>query len=191
GRYQSNYRALGHTVYTNTGFCSRVRLYECSEYDSLQDGSQLYRLFSFGFGADGKYQSFSRWRYAYETFRAGDRLFQTHRIVYNEQFSINKTITQIGVSGWIGQQVDFANIRLGRGADIEPWATIRPTNHLQLDFTGGLQWLNEQSSRLFTTQIERVRASYCFNSKMFLRMILQNQRTNRSQSLYTFDVNQH
>ena len=189
--YRANYEELGHTVYPKTGFFSRVRLYEFSEYDSLQDGSQLYRLFSFGFGADGKYQSFSRWRYAYETFRAGDRLFQTHRIVYNEQFSINKTITQLGFSGWIGQQVDFANIRLGRGANIEPFAVIRPTNHLELNFSGAIQWIGESSRRLFTSQFERVRATYTFNSKMFLRTIVQNQRTNRSQALYTFDVNQH
>ncbi len=188
--YRSNYAEGGHTFWPKSGFFSRVRLFAMSEYDSLQDGRQLYRLLSFGFGSDGKYQSFNRWRYAFETVRAGDRLFQTHRLLYSEQLSINNTITQLGVSGWIGQQVDFANIRLGRGADIEPFATIRPTNHLQLDLTGGVQWLNEER-RLFTSQIERIRATYTFNSKMFLRTILQNQRTNRSQALYTFNVNQH
>ena len=96
----------------------------------------------------------------------------------------------MGFNGWVGQQVDFANIRLGRGADIEPFATIRPTNHLQLDLTGAVQWLNEKN-RLFTSQLERIRATYTFNSKMFVRTILQNQRTNRSQALYTFNVNQH
>ena len=97
----------------------------------------------------------------------------------------------MGFSGWIGQQVDFANIRLGRGADIEPFAVIRPTNHLELNFSGAIQWIGESSRRLFTSQFERVRATYTFNSKMFLRTIVQNQRTNRSQALYTFDVNQH
>jgi hypothetical protein len=195
--YRENYTEIGRTFHPNSGFFSRVRLYAMGEYDSLQDGGQLYRLLSFGFGSDGKFQSFNRWRYAYETWRAGDRLFKTHRLLYSEQFSVNKTISQVGFSGWIGQQVDYANVRLGKGIDFEPYATIRPTSHLQLDFTGGLAWLNvPQSSsgsndRLFTSQVERLRATYTFNSKMFLRTIVQNQRTNSNQGLYTFAVNQH
>ena len=193
--YRANYAELGHTLWPKSGFFSRIRLYAFSEYDSLQDGGELYRLFSAGFGSDGKFQSFNRWRYAIENFRSGGRIFQIHRVVYSEQFSINKLIPQVGASGWIGQQVDFANNRLGRGADFEPYFTVRPTNHLEVSFTGGLQWLNEpdrtSENRLFTEQIERIRATYTFNSKMFLRTIVQNRRRNRAQSLYTFDVDQH
>jgi hypothetical protein len=172
-----------------------VRLYAISEYDSLQGGGQLYRLFSAGFGADGKFNSFSRWRIAVENFRAGAEIFQIHRLIYSEQLSINKYIAQVGASGWIGQQVDFSNNRLGNGADFEPFATVRPTNHLELTFTGAVTWLNEPNrandNRLFTSQVERVRAIYTFNSKMFVRAILQNERTNQAQSLYTFAVDQH
>jgi hypothetical protein len=193
--YRANYQELGYTIYPKSGFFSRVRLYGMSEYDSLQNGAQLYRLFSAGFGADGKFNSFSRWRFAVENFRSGEQIFQIHRLIYSEQLSVNKLIAQIGASGWIGQQVDFSNNRLGRGADFEPFATIRPTNHLEITFTGGVSWLNEPNrgtdNRLFTSQIERIRATYTFNSKMFLRTIFQNERTNQAQSLYTFAVDQH
>ena len=193
--YRANYDELGYTIYPKSGFFSRVRFYGFSEYDSMQDGSQLYRLFSAGFGADGKFQSFSRWRIARENWRAGDRMFQTDRLYYQEQFGINKVLTQFGFNGWIGQGVDFANVRAGRGVDFEPFATIRPTSHLQIDLTSGIAWLNEPDTmnrhRLFTSQVERIRATYTFNAKMFLRTILQNQRTNQSQTLYTFDVDQH
>jgi hypothetical protein len=193
--FRSNYAELGRTFYPKSGFFSRVRTFSMAEYDSQQNGAQLYRLLSFGFGSDGKFQSFSRWRYAYETFRAGNRLFQTHQVKFSEQFSVNKLISQVGADGWVGQQVDFANVRLGRGANITPYATIRPTNHLQLNFSGGLEWLSirdgNSDNRLFTSQVERLRATYTFNSRMFLRTILQNQRTNRNQGLYTFLVNRH
>jgi hypothetical protein len=193
--YKANYAELGRTFWPKSGFFSRVRTFAIAEYDSEQDGKQLYRLLSFGFGSDGKYQSFNRWRYAYETVRAGDRLFQRHQLLFSEQFSLNKTVTQIGATGWVGQQVDFANIRLGKGADIEPYATIRPTNHLQLDLSTGVQWLSvpfeNSDDRVFTSQYERLRATYTFNSRMFLRTIVQNSRTNRDQTLYTFAVNQH
>jgi hypothetical protein len=193
--YRENYTELGRTFHPKSGFFSRIRLFAMSEYDSLQNGGELYRLLSFGFGSDGKYQSFNRLRYAYETTRAGNRLFQTHQLKFSEQFSVNKLVTQVGADGWFGQQVDFANIRLGRGANISPYATIRPTNHLQLNFSGGVEWLSvndgRSDNRLFTSQFERLRATYTFNSKMFLRTIIQNQRTNSDRALYTFNVNQH
>lgn len=189
--YRANSAELGRTFYPAAGFFSRVRFFGDAEYDSEQSGAELYRYFGLGFGADGKFRSFSRWRFANEAVRAGDRMFEQHRLFYNEQFSINGVISQAGVSGWIGEQVDFDNARLGRGVDIEPFATIRPTNHLQLDFSGGMQWLRESGSRLYTSQIERIRAEYTFTSRMFLRAILQNQRTNRNQALYTLLTDQH
>ena len=193
--FRSNYAELGRTFHP-TGFFSRVRWYGFGEYDSEQDGSQLYRLLSIGFGADGKFQSFNRWRYRYETVRSGDRLFQRHQIVFSTQWSLNRMVPQLGADGWIGQQVDFANSRLGRGASLNPYLTVRPTNHLETTLSSGVRWLNLPDvdgarGRLFTSQVERLRATYTFNAKMFLRTILQNQRTNRNQNLYTFAVDQH
>ena len=193
--FRSNYHEVGYTLRPTSGFFSRVRLFAMGEYDSEQDGSQLYRLMSFGFGSDGKYQSFNRLRYAYETVRAGDQLFQRHQLLFSEQFSLGRKISQVGANGWIGQEVDFTNLHLGRGASISPFATIRPTNHLQLDLTTGLRWLTVPNSgerhRVFTSQVERLRASYTFNSRMFLRTILQNQRTNRNDRLYLEMVDRH
>ena len=194
--YRSNYHEVGYTIRPTAGFFSRERFFAMAQYDTKQDGSQLYRLLSFGWGSDGKYQSFNRWRYAYETVRAGDRLFQRHQLLFSEQLSFGSKISAIGATGWIGQQVDFSNIRLGRGASINPFATIRPTNHLQLDFNGGISWLNvpnfvQHRDRVFTSQVERLRASYTFNAKMFLRAIVQNERTNSDQALYIDAVDQH
>lgn len=194
--YRENYTELGRTFRPSSGFFSRIRVFAMSEYDSLQDGGQLYRLLSFGFGSDGKHQWGNRLRYAYETNRVGNKLIQTHQLKFSESISVNKLITQVGADGWFGQNVDYANARLGRGANISPYATIRPTNHLQLNISTGVEWLtvpgvNGDDHRLFTSQFERLRATYTFNSKMFLRTIIQNQRTNRAAGLYTFDVSQH
>ena len=73
---------------------------------------------------------------------------------------------------------------------------MRPTNHLETTLSSGVRWLNLPDvdgarGRLFTSQVERLRVTYTFNAKMFLRTILQNQRTNRNQNLYTFAVDQH
>ncbi|HKO02345.1 MAG TPA: hypothetical protein VJ032_11650, partial [Thermoanaerobaculia bacterium] len=166
------------------------------EYDATQDGAMLYRLESFGIGGDGKYRSSFRLRYAYESVRTDDaRVFQRHQLLYNVSAGVNRYLSAIGLSGWIGQDVDFANVRLARGANIGLTATMHPTDHLELRLTDTVSWLNvdatRDNDRLFTSQVERIRAQYMFNTKMFLRAIVQNQRTNRDLNLYTFRTDQH
>lgn len=190
--YRTNYAEAGHTWFP-TGFFSRVRAFSMAQYQSQQDGSELYRLLSFGFGADGKYRSFSRWRYAYDTVRNGNTLFQRHQLLFSEQFSISKRFPQAGFSGWVGQDVDFSNNRLAKGANISPFVTIRPTEHLELGLSATERWLTPRGyeHRLFTSQVEQLKATYTFNARMFLRAIVQNSHTNRNKDVYTFDVDPH
>ncbi|HEY3055345.1 MAG TPA: DUF5916 domain-containing protein [Thermoanaerobaculia bacterium] len=192
--YRMNYAEGGYT-FRPKGFFNRIRTFAMGEYDSLQDGAMLYRLISGGFGADGRFRSFTRLRYAYESVRNGDTMFQRHQLLYNLSFSVSRVISQIFLNGWVGQDIDFANNRLGRGARVNYGGTIRPTDHLEIGIDNALRWLNVpangRSDRLFTAQVERLTTRYTFNAKTFVRIILQNQRTNRDQAIYTFDVNQH
>jgi hypothetical protein len=85
--------------------------------------------------------------------------------------------------------VDFANARTGRGADVQLSATVRPTNHLELRVNTSRRWLNVDPSdrsagRLFTAQVERVRATYNFSARSFLRLIGQYVDTRRDPALY-------
>ena len=193
--YRSNYTEAGYTFWPAKRFFSRIRTFAMAQYDSQQNGAMLYRLISGGFGADGKFQSFTRLRYAYENIRSDDTIFQRHQLLYNIQFSINRVLSQIGMNGWVGQDVDFANNRLGRGANIGLTATIRPTNHLELGLNNAVRWLNvdalDRRHRLFTAQVERLRATYTFNNRMFTRAILQNVRTNRHTPIYIDEVDHH
>ncbi|MGZ7032397.1 MAG: DUF5916 domain-containing protein [Thermoanaerobaculia bacterium] len=193
--YRSNYSEVGYTFWPAKHFFSRIRTFTMAQYDSEQNGAMLYRLLSGGFGADGRFQSFTRVRYAYENVRSGNQMFQRHQLLYNIQFSINRVISQLALNGWAGQDVDFSNNRLGRGANIGVTGTIRPTNHLELGLNDTVSWLNvnanDRRDRLFTAQVERIRATYTFNNKMFARAIVQNQRTNRDTALYLDDVDHH
>jgi hypothetical protein len=194
--YRSNYTEGGLTIWPTDRFFSRVRFFSMGQYDSMQDGAMLYRLVSGGFGADGKYRSFTRIRYAYDKVRNGDTIFGRHQLLYNVQFGLPHLLQFIGFSGWVGQDVDFTNNRLARGADVAINATIRPTDHLNIDLVEDLRWLHERpeslaAGTLFKSQVERIRAVYTFNSRMFIRAIVQNQRTNRNQNLYLSGVDQH
>ncbi len=194
--FRTTYSETGWTFHPK-GFFSRVRTFAMGQYDTTEDGSLLYRLASFGFGADGKMRSFWRFRYAYDTVSNAGTLFQRHYLLWSFNFAVNRLISQISSDGWAGQQVDFANNRLGHGANVNVGVLLRPGDHLEMSLSNGVRWLRvnpgdgRDEGRLFTAQFERVRATYTFNQKMFLRAILQNQRTNQNRSLYDFEVDQH
>jgi len=145
--------------------------------------------------ADGKMRSFWRFRYAYDAVRNADTVFQRHYLLWSFNFAVNRLISQISSDGWAGQQVDFANNRLGHGANVSLGVLLRPGDHLEMSLSNGVRWLTVNNGvdegRLFTAHFERVRANYTFNQKMFLRAIVQNQRTNRNRSLYDVEVDQH
>ena len=192
--FRSNYVESGYT-FRPTGFFSRIRAFGMGEYDSLQKGTKLYQMISGGFGGDGKFRSFTRIRYLYEQYRVNDRMLPRHVVNFALQFSVNRIISQIFIEGSAGQDIDFANARTGRGANLRYGGTLRPSDHIEISVQNALRWLNESQTqnhgRIFTAQAERLTARYTFNAKTFIRAILQNQRTNRNRSLYTFDVNQH
>jgi len=188
--WRGTYAETGHTWHPK-GFFSRVRAFGMGEYQQTENHDVLYRQASFGFGADGKHRSFTRFRFAHDTVANAGDTFDRDRLYYNLQFGVNRVFSFFSLDGWLGDEVDFANNRLGKGASVNANATIRPTNHLQLGFTTSLRWLNVRSDRLFTSQVERIRATYTFNERMFVRAILQNQRTNRDVDLYGFSTAQH
>lgn len=180
--WRGGYMEGGHT-WRPKGFFSRVRYYAMGEYQQTQAGDLLFRMASTGFGADGKFRSFTRIRVAHETVNNEGAVFDRDRVYYVVQFAVNKVISFISLDGWLGDEVDFAQNRLGEGANVNFGATLRPTNHLQLNLTTGVRWLNIEGDRLFTAQAERLRANYTFNPRMFLRAIVQNRRNHVDRTL--------
>ena len=72
-------------------------------------------------------------------------------------------------------------------------ARLNPTQHLELALLRNLRWLNVDTAigrgrRLFTARVSRVRATYTFTSRLFVRGIAQYVSTDRNPSLYTFDT---
>ena len=180
--WRGSYMEGGRT-WRPTGFFSRVRWYAMGEYQQTQDGDLLFRMASTGFGADGKFRSFTRLRVAHETVNNQGAVFDRDRIYYTVQFAVSRVLSFVSFDGWVGDEVDFAKNRLGKGANVNFSATLRPTNHLQLNLTSGVRWLNLAGDRLFTSQVERLRANYTFNPRMFLRAIVQNRRNHVDRAL--------
>ncbi len=193
--YRENYLETGYTVHPTNFPVSRLRTYLIADYQADTDGHLISREISPGFGMDGVWNSFTRIRYAFDRVRAGSRTFPRQQLVYQTQFSPSRWISQIVIQGSVGQQIDFDNSRAGTGADINVQATLRPTFHLALGLVAEESWVDVDvqdgrgSRRLFTADIGRLKATYTFTARAFLRLIGQYVATRRDPSLYTFAVN--
>ena len=98
----------------------------------------------------------------------------------------------MGLEGFVGEEVDFANHRVGTGANVGVRGTVRPTNHLELRLNASRRWLNVApdgaQGRLFTAQVERLRATYTFTPRLFVRGIVQYVETARDPRLFLDEV---
>ena len=105
----------------------------------------------------------------------------------------SRRISRVEIDGNVGDEYDFDNARLGDGLRLATAITVKPTDHLALEFIGNRQTLDVtgddgRKGRLFTAQIERLKATYTFSARAFLRLIGQWVETRRDPSLYRFEV---
>jgi hypothetical protein len=145
---------------------------------------------------DGLWSSFTRIRVAFDRVRAADVTIPRTQLLYTVQFSPSRAISLISLDGFLGEEADFVGARPGHGGRLTASANIRPTNHLELQFDGDLRWLNVKpfeggdERRLFTAQVERLKATYTFSAHSYLRLIGQYLSMKRDTSLYADAVSE-
>jgi hypothetical protein len=187
--YRQTYGEMGYTLRPETGLVRRLRTFLIFDRSVERDGDVIFRQISPGFGVDGRWNSFFRIRYADDRVRAGSAVLPRKQLVYIVRVSPSQKLAFVGLDGFVGQDVDIDNARTGSGANVALSATLRPTNHLELSLNSSRRWLNVddvtgRSGRLFTARVDRLRATYTFSSRIFLRAIGQYVQTRRDPSLY-------
>jgi hypothetical protein len=193
--FRETFGEVGRT-FRPQGFLRRVRAFFFATRQEDKKGDLLLQFFSFGAGMDGRFSSFGRFRYARDEVRSGDVILTRGRIFYDVEANPTRWLSQVSVGGFAGQQIDFTNHRVGTGASVAVRATVRPTDHLELRLLEDLRWLNvdrpgavgQGRERLFTARVDRVRATYTFTSRLFVRGIAQYVETERDPTLYTDTV---
>lgn len=191
--FRETYAEGGYT-FRPTGPVRRIRTFLIADYQAQQDGALIFRQISPGFGMDALLNSFVRLRVGFDKVRAGAKTFDRTRLIYEMNASPSRVFNRVGINGDIGEQVDFDNSRSGDGATINLFATVRPTDHLELRFDGSRRWLDVDSpdarGRVFTASVARLRTQYTFSARAFIRAIGQYVETKRNPELYTFEVSE-
>jgi hypothetical protein len=121
--------------------------------------------------------------------RGREKLHSRRQVRPYLEFSPGRIFSRLILDTVLGEEVDFANDRLGDGATIAVQATFRPTDHLEIDLRGTRRWLDVEteeglSGRLFTAEVARLKGVYTFNARAWLRLIAQWVETERTQELY-------
>ena len=185
--YRETGGGVGWTVRPK-GFLSRHRSFGSASRQVDRTGALISRTTSVGMGMDTRFNGFFQLRYNDDQVRSGATIFHTHRFGYVAQSSPSRSITSLGVDGVIGEDVDFANSRLGRGGRVNLSATLNPTNHLELALVENVRWLNVNEGaargRLFTARVSRGRGTYTFTARSYVRVIAQYVSTKRDPALF-------
>jgi hypothetical protein len=175
------------------GFLSRERTFINVDYQADRSGAVISRQVVPGFGMDTKWDGFMQLRYIDEHVRAGERLIGRKQFGYVVQFSPSRRLSQLSLDGRTGQEIDFANARPGRGTSINLSGRFNPTQHLELALLQNQGWLSVDDDtgagrRLFIARVSRIRSTYTFTARLFLRGIAQYVSTNRDPLLYLQSV---
>lgn len=189
GRY-----ALYRNYYPQQGLLRRASPYGIVRYVEGPDGDLIQRMTNPGINVQGRRNLAAGLEVAVrEQLRVEDEVLERSRVTYYFQIDPGRRFSRIGFDGAVGDAIDFANVRVGQGGTFGIFATVRPTDHLALEFNAQRQWLDVNAGgglegRLFTAQIERLKATYNFTARAFLRVIGEYLDVDRDPDLYTFPV---
>jgi hypothetical protein len=194
---QVGYREMsGSTGWTfrPKGFLSRLRTFLNVDRQIDASGGLISRDVQPGFGMDSKLNGFMQFRMLDDAIRTpGGDVIDRRQFGYILQFSPSRLLSQVETDGLLGQDIDFGNSRRAHGTTINASGTIRPTKHLELALLENQQWLSVAPTeadwqRLFVARVSRVKGTYTFTSRLFVRAIAQYVATRRDPSLYLFAV---
>jgi hypothetical protein len=184
----------GYTFYPKGIFNTIHPFFSVRDVTASRGGDLLLRRINPGIEAHGAWNSYADLEYRAERIRAGSREIPNDSWVLSLQMSPTQTLAQINFNLTTGDAVDYDNSRPGRGLTLGVSANVRPGKHFELRFDGSRATLDVRPDdggprgRLFTAQVARLKGTWAFSSRSFLRLIGQRTQVDRDPGLYTFAV---
>ncbi|MEW5765026.1 MAG: DUF5916 domain-containing protein [Acidobacteriota bacterium] len=190
--YRSARIDAGPIFYPKEGFFNKiVPDFVASAYWDRK-GDLLERHLWPGLFVQGKRSLYGSIYFNRDAVRVGDVLLRRSVVYFEGSLSPSAFLARLSCHGTVGGQYDYANVRTGSGADVHLSATVRPTDHLTLQFDGARQWVDSEryglKGRLFTAQTARLKALYILSSKAFLRAIVQYEDVRQDPRLHPYAV---
>jgi hypothetical protein len=143
---------------------------------------------------DGRWNSFGRFWLYLDQMKAGDEIVPRRQFRFQMSASPSQSVSDIGLEGVVGEEIDIENERPGEGASFLFGATLRAGDHLAFRLDGERRWLDDRpdssgpNQRLFTAGVGRIKAIWTFSARSFVRLIGQWDRLTRDPALYEYPV---
>jgi hypothetical protein len=185
--------AGGGWTFRPTGFVSKVRTFANVDRQVDRSGELIARDVQPGIAMNTRWSGVMEVRYIDDNIRVGSRTIGRRQLGYSAQFSPSRRLSTVAINGTAGQEIDFANARPGTGSVVNVRAMNNPTNHLNLMLNQVQSSVNVDDAagtrrQLFIARVSRLRGTYTFTSRMFVRGTVQYVATNREPSLYAFST---
>ncbi len=155
-------------------------------YFAKQDGGLLERNGTVWFNYNGTMQSFlqlNAWR-SREAY-ADEEYDITGGFVQGGFWPTSNL--QVGTFVIVGDQIDYANARLGSRFRINPWMSYNLGGHIRLSLNHNLERMKVNEARLYTANVSQVTAVYQFDVRTFFRAIFQYVDYDYNPDNYTFE----
>jgi hypothetical protein len=173
--------------YRKIGLFNEINVVLHGDYKFDSEGNKLYQNWSPSIRMNGPYDSQAsisinpnnqtRVKYAGE-------LFTTSKISAGISLSPSKEIAKIGADISYGDVIDIAADRIGKGGSFSASAKLRPIDRLEIEPNFASSWINGIDNKAYQESAFQLNSIVHFSSKDTIRLILQESRTMRNQSLY-------
>ncbi len=192
--YREGVGELGYTFrpehgLPKDGFLTAMRPFLFVRQSEDREGALLERTVAPAVMLNGRWDLFSRILLFFNEVESGGQIFSRTRYNYILFLRPSRRFSQIGLEASFGDEVDFTHSRPGQGTRITATAISRLTDHVELQLNLNRNSLDlKGGQRLFTAQTARLRGVYAFNSRSWIRAIVQYVETERDPSLYVDEV---
>ena len=188
--YREGRARLSYNLYPGN-FFSRLEPAVIADLKWDRAGQPLSREGYAGINFEGKRSLNGELFYNPKDERVDGKLLHADTLYFSSYLSPSAVVANLGIEGDVGEAIDYDGARVGRGGDVNVSATIRPTSHLSLVFSGERSWLNLSEGSLFTADTVYMKSTYTFSARSFLRIIAQWLETRRNPALYPYEVPGH
>ena len=179
--------------YPVSGFFTRLSGLLVDDFTADASGKTLRQRVFPGISFAGRRSLQGEVDYIFSTERVGDKLLRKNLWSINLQLAPSRLFGQVSVTGEVGDEIDYANVRSGHGGAFTLSSRLQPQDHLELRLDEALSWLNESvgeggERRLFTAAVHRLKATYNFTNRAFVRAIAEYIRSDQNPALYSSSV---
>ena len=153
-------------------------------------GESVEGTISAGLFGELRGQTYVNIRYGSNLERARGVLFEKLSNLELNVFTNPSQMFSGGLSYTRGDQIDFTNLRLGRGYQLGANTSIKPTDRLSFELFTSRQVLDRKDlkAEIFHAQTARLKTVYQFTTRMFVRSIFQYRWVDRDPAQHVSPV---